>query len=51
VLLWCHHVRNDITDAVPVDDQEALASGAVVGRPERAKTKSAKVYGPEWVNE
>ena len=44
-------VRNDTPAAMPDDEQEASASGAAAGRPERAKTKSAKVYGPEWENE
>jgi hypothetical protein len=44
-------VRNDTPAAVPDDEQEASASGAAAGRPEWAKTKSAKVYGREWENE
>ena len=56
--LWGHPgaqrgggVRNDTPAAMPDDEQEASASGAAAGRPERAKTESAKMYGPEWENE
>ena len=44
-------VRIDTPAAVPDDEQGASTSGAAAGRPEQAKTKSAKVYGPEWENE
>ena len=44
-------VRTETQSSVLDEQQEASVPGSVEGRPERAKTKSAWVFGPQWVNE